>query len=259
VFALVYAGASILAGIIVRVSNVSNVGVPRWITESVVVQLVIGLGPQVVGSGAMALAFIIAAVVFDRRQISDLGFQRDWPWLADFVFGCLLGLGLTTGMLAINVAAGWTTITGILTGDAGQSVSLYVIFFFIFYLCVGVREEVLFRDYLLTNIAEGVRGFESLNESSASWVAVLVTVLFFSLWHWGDPLTGLITAGLFGITYLTTDSLAIPIGLHTTWNLAILAFYGLPTVRTGGKLVETASNSVVIIRELLPPSSSNGS
>jgi membrane protease YdiL (CAAX protease family) len=153
--------------------------------------------------------------------------------------------------VAIDIAAGWTTITGVLTGAAGQQVALYVCYFFIFYLCVGVREEIIFRGYLLPNIAEGLCGVERLDTAGASWGAVALTALLFIGWHWGSPLSTLVTAGLFGIVfgvaYLLADSIAIPIGLHTTWNLAVLALYGPPTIRTGGKLVEIASELVGIV------------
>jgi membrane protease YdiL (CAAX protease family) len=223
---------------------------PGWMAETVVGGVIVGLWEQVLGAGAVTLGVITAAVVVDRRQISDLGFHRKKAWIVNFVFGCLLGLGIATGKLAVGIAAGWITITGVLTGVAEQQVALYVFWQFIFYLCVGVREEVVFRGYLLPNIAEGLRGFDSLDASRASWGAVVMTSLAFIGLHWGSSLTLLVIAGLFGIVfgvaYLLTDSLAIPIGLHTAWDLAVVALYGPSTKRTGGKLVEITGNPIGI-------------
>jgi membrane protease YdiL (CAAX protease family) len=251
---------SLVVGLVVLVGIVAlgaigrwvlTVVIPQWVAGTLVGQVVAGLGPDILGAGAVTLAVIAAAVLVDRRQISDLGFSYDRSWIGDFGFGCLLGLGLSTSIVAIEIAAGWITVASVLTGTADQAPVLYVLYQGVFYLCVGLREEIVFRGYLLPNIAEGFRGFESVDESRASYGAVGVTAVLFSLFHLGDPLSMLLTAGLFGIVfgiaYLLTDSLAIPIGLHATWNLGVAALYGPFNLRTGGKLIETVTKPVGIL------------
>jgi hypothetical protein len=70
VVSVVIALTSILAGLIARLSTLV---LPGWIAETVLGGIVVGLGPQIMGAGAIVVGIGIAAVVLDRRQISDLG------------------------------------------------------------------------------------------------------------------------------------------------------------------------------------------
>jgi membrane protease YdiL (CAAX protease family) len=247
--AVVVGYIGVLTGSIARIGTVV---VPQWVIATFAAMIdrsVALLGGQVIGSGLIVLWIGVVAVVVGRRSLTDLGLSFDRTWFVDLGFGCLVGLAVTTGMLAVNIAAGWVTVTGILTGTIGQRFGYYALYVFIFTLCTGVREELIFRGFLLPNIAEGLRGFEWFDASRASWAAVIPTTVFFILWHLSKPLNTLVIAGVtgivFGITYLLTDSLAIPIGFHAIWNFTA-PLYGSSTGGTAGRFVVTASDPVVI-------------
>lgn len=229
--------AGLIAYTITVVGGVLSLGA----NQSIILTMVTAVGEQVLGSLALTAGIIGAAWLVDRRRISDLGFRWNRTWVADFIFGLLLGLALQTGMLLVGSAAGWISVTGVLTGEAGRALGPWLIAVFVFHLGTGVREEVLFRGFLLTNLAEAFNGIEHVDQSMAGWIAVGVSSLAFSLWHSGRPASFLLLAGLiggmFGTTYVLTGSIAIPIGLHTAWNMAETTLYRSQN-RSTGTLVE---------------------
>lgn len=101
----------------------------------------------------------------------------------------------------------------------------------VFWLVSGVSEELMLRGYLLTNVAEGLTGYVS--DRLAVGVAVAVSSSLFGLIHAANPnasalsILGIGVAGVLLATgYLVTDELALPIGLHITWNLFQGTVYG---------------------------------
>lgn len=212
------------------------------IADILLVRMISGLSGQVVGSASWVIGIFAAAWYFDRRRISDLGIQKTWKWMVEFGFGFVVGLGLQTGILLVGLASSWIAITGIMTAEAGQALVPWLVTTFIFYVCIGVREEVLFRGYLMTNLAESFTWFDRIDESTAVWIAVGVSSVFFSLWHGGRPFSFLILAGIFGLlfgtAYSLTGSITIPVGLHSAWNMAETSLFAPRNLPTS-KLIET--------------------
>lgn len=102
------------------------------------------------------------------------------------------------------------------------------------FVVVGITEEMLSRGYQLTNLAEGFN-FQSLGQRRAVLLAWLLSSSLFGLLHVFNPnasvvsTVNLILAGLFlGLGYILTGSLAIPIGLHITWNFFQGNVFGFP-------------------------------
>jgi len=91
------------------------------------------------------------------------------------------------------------------------------------YAMVAVSEEVVFRGYVLNNLRESLpRSF-----------AIVLSASLFSVMHMGNSYFGVIgftnifLGGiLMAIVYLQSDNLAVPVGLHFSWNLtqAVLGF-----------------------------------
>lgn len=243
---LYFAPMSISIGIIVGIILLQGGRLVRdllsvSVDQSLFLELIAALGEQVIGALAISGGLIAGAWFFGRRRISDLGLEWSRRWVEDFLFGLLLGLSLHTGILLLGIAVGWITVTNVLTAAAGREPALWFVYIFIFQLCVGLREEVIFRGFLLTNLAEAFNWFEHIDQSLAAWTAVGVTSVAFSLWHTDRPVTFLVLAGLlgvlFGTTYVLTGSIAIPIGFHTAWNMAVVRLYSSGTVPPA-KLVE---------------------
>lgn len=173
----------------------------------------------------------------DRRTFADIGLGFDARWRREFGVGLASGTamaGLTAGIVLL--AGG--TISGVaVTRDgalfADLSFGAGVLVAAAFFLTIAFIEELVFRGYLLVNIAEGLR--TAVEKRRAVLLALGITAVLFGVAHAGNPDA---TAGstlnitLFGLllggVYVTTDSLAAPIGLHTTWNFVLGPVFGLP-------------------------------
>ena len=185
------------------------------------------------------------AVVVDRRTLTDLGLGLDRDWWLDLGFGLLLGAALMTGVFALGVSFGWFRVEGTFTGGSRGFLAGFALLTLQF-LAVGASEEVLSRGYLLTNVAEGLAGYAS--RPVAAGVAVLVSSLVFGAAHLQNPNSTLVStfgislAGVFlAAGYVLTDEIAIPVGLHVTWNLFQGGVYGFPVsgLGIGANVVDT--------------------
>jgi membrane protease YdiL (CAAX protease family) len=97
---------------------------------------------------------------------------------------------------------------------------------------------MLSRGYQLRNVAEGLawRWWSPRTALIAGW---LLSSAFFGLLHAGNPnatptsTAFLMLAGLFlGLGFILTGELAIPIGLHITWNIFQGNVFGFPVSGT---------------------------
>ncbi|MFD1633556.1 lysostaphin resistance A-like protein [Haloplanus ruber] len=186
--------------------------------------------------GVVSLSVVIAGRYVDRRRLRDFGFRLDRDWWLDLGFGLALGAGLMTLVFGVSLAAGWLRVTGTLD-PRDDFVARFLVLIAVF-LVVGVYEELLARGYLLTNAAEGLAGW--IGRRGAVGVAVLCSSLVFGLAHANNPnATTLSTAaivlagGMLAAGYVLTGELAVPIGLHITWNLFQGGVYGFPVSGLG--------------------------
>jgi hypothetical protein len=115
------------------------------------------------------------------------------------------------------------------------------------YFFVGIYEEVAFRGYILVNLAEGLK-FRFIGRRAALIFAWVLTSLVFGVMHATNPNATLIStlniffAGLFlGLGMVLTGDLAIPIGLHITWNFFQGNVFGFAVsgVKNGATLIST--------------------
>src|ERR671910_797472 len=158
-------------------------------------------GPPIflVANSAVSLVTVVASMwlagrFLDRRPFSGFGLRLDRNWWLDFCFGLSLGALLMTGIFLVELAAGWVTVAG--TFEAAGSGAFFptILMPLVLFLCVGISEEMLSRGYQITNLAEGLN-FAGL---------------------------------LLGSGYVLTGRLAIPIGLHITWNFFQGNVFGFP-------------------------------
>ncbi|GAB4565696.1 MAG: hypothetical protein Kow0047_16480 [Anaerolineae bacterium] len=176
----------------------------------------------------------VAGRIIDRRPFADYGFALDRIWWRDVVFGLVLGAFLMTLIFLAEWAAGWIRIVGTFHTPEGTSFFSSMAQPVIVFLCVGIYEELLSRGYLLRNLAEGLnwRWLRDTRAVIAGWV---LSSALFGLAHASNPnatwvsTLNLALAGLFlGLGYVLTGQLAIPIGLHITWNLFQGNVFGFP-------------------------------
>ena len=185
---------------------------------------------------AALLTVWLAGRLLDRRSFRDFGFRLDAGWWLDLFFGMVLGALLMTGIFLTQLVLGWAKVTGSFEaagGSAGAPFALAILLPLAAFVCVGVAEETVFRGYGLRNAAEGLGSI--LGPRVAVLAAWGLTSLFFGMLHAFNPnatvlsTVNIVLAGvLLGIGYVLTGQLAIPIGLHVTWNFFQGNVFGFP-------------------------------
>ena len=173
------------------------------------------------------LATYLARRFLDRRTLGSLGLSRYRGWLGDITVG--IGLGLLLNLLGFLAqwGGGWLTINGfawqsLSAADLLGGLALGCLLF----VMVGFNEELIFRGYIMQNLAE-------------DWgmaVAVLSTSVFFGVAHWifdaDVSLVSIFSIALGGIFvaygYLVTRSLWLPIALHFSADFFGAVVFGLP-------------------------------
>jgi CAAX protease family protein len=190
---------------------------------------------SVVSLVTVVISVWLAGRFLDRRRFSGFGLRLDRNWWLDFCFGLSLGALLMTGIFLVELAAGWVTVVGTFEATGGGEFFPAILMPLVLFLCVGVSEELLSRGYQLTNLAEGLN-FPSLGGPKVAVIlAWAISSSLFGLGHLGNPNATTVStvniafAGLLlGIGYVITGRLAIPVGLHITWNFFQGNVFGFP-------------------------------
>lgn len=184
------------------------------------------------------LATWLVARFIDRRRFAALGFHLNPGWWVDLMFGLVLGVVLMSGIVGAMLGLGWATLAEVSATDLGVPIATAFAVQVVAMIVVGINEEVVFRGYHLRNMSEG---FSRFGPNVAIGIALLISSAIFGLGHLSNEMAGgahttplallnLILAGLvmLAVPYLLTGELAIPIGIHITWNLFQGAVFGLP-------------------------------
>jgi membrane protease YdiL (CAAX protease family) len=168
----------------------------------------------------IAAALYLASRVLDHRRMSDYGFHFSRKWWTDLGFGVLLGALLLFGVLAVELAVGWVSVTGSLAPSPGQPFVATILVGVLAVAAVAFGEEASYRGYPIKNLAEGL--------ARARWgmvIAVVIPAVYFGLAHTTNPNATWLTVFnivifglLFGTGYVLTGELALPIGLHFGWD-----------------------------------------
>lgn len=173
----------------------------------------------------IAVTFL-AARLLDRRRFGDLGLRPRRGYAGDVAIGTTIGAACMFAIAVVEDSCGWATyapgrvdVAGLesMLPALGSTLSVFV--------GVAVFEELLFRGYYLTNLAEGLASRGATSHRVAAVVAVFVSSLTFGLAHATNPsvtplAVTLIAFGgvLLAVGYVMQGDLAIPIGVHLGWN-----------------------------------------
>jgi membrane protease YdiL (CAAX protease family) len=170
---------------------------------------------------------------FDHRRFVDFGFHLSRFWWIQLGFGAALGAFLMSLIFLAEWSLGYVYIIQVgFTVEPGMSLAFVLLVMFIHYSGVSFTEEILTRGYLLCNLLDG---FSVLNRKMAIGFAVFVTSIIFALPHAGNPnatLPSTLLLVVFGVMcavgVIFTRELAIPLGLHLTWNFFQGHVFGFP-------------------------------
>ena len=213
-------------------------GLLSWASVAGLEALSVEIGP-IVSVGVLAVCTLLTVFAVTRliewRNPAEIGLD-----LRCFVIDWLKGAGVGAAYLCASVGIlallGGYRITGV--AFAGQALAGGLLLHFL----VGVFEEALFRGIL----------FRFLEEGFGSWLALILTALFFGLSHLNNPnatvwsaLAIALEAGiLFGAVYMATRSLWIAMGLHTAWNFLQGNIFGV-AVSGNGAPTDSLFRSVI--------------
>lgn len=184
------------------------------VIEAVVLVLLVGL------------LLWLAAHWLDRRRFVDYGFHLSRAWWLDLGFGLTLGVLLMAGVYALELAMGWVRVTDALVRPEGQPFVAAILADVIVVVGIAGWEEMAFRGYPIKNLAEGLYG-KTIGATWATVLAVLIPSMLFGWLHSSNAdattlsvLNTVLFGTLFGAAYVLTGELALPLGLHFSWDFA---------------------------------------
>lgn len=212
IFAVLMVALTFALGAVARVLGLTAKDAP--VVAHGVTMLLIRALPAVI-------AYLILVRWIERRPVRELAARKLLP---DGAIGIAAGLLLFSGVVGVLYLLGSYHVTGS-NPDAAWLPALLVVG-----LGAGIGEEIIARGVLFRIVEEGL----------GTWVALILSALFFGAAHIANPGATLwssaaiaIEAGLlFGMLYHVTRSLALCMGLHAAWNFAQGTIYGIPVSGT---------------------------
>ncbi len=184
---------------------------------------------------AVLLTTWLVVRFIDRRPWSEMGLQFDRFWWHDLFFGLLLGALLMSFVFAVERLAGWVRVRDTFVVDS--QVTPFIVALIgplVVSLVISIIEELLARGYQLRNLAEGLN-FATIGPASAIVASWVISSSLFGLLHifnpnatWLSTLYLMLTGFFFGLGYVLTGRLGLPIGLHFAWNFVQGNIFGFP-------------------------------
>jgi len=178
---------------------------------------------ELIQAGLVVGLSLILVVGIDRRLAGSLGLRINRRALRDLAIGIAIPAVQLGLILVIELAAGWTQVLGCVWNRSALVWGLGL------WTVVALHEELQTRGYAFQSLLTlGGRRFGPA-------LALGLTSFVFGGLHGGNPnvtwraVIILIVIGLeFGIAYLVTRRLWLPIGMHFSWNLVEGTLLGYP-------------------------------
>lgn len=176
----------------------------------------------------------LAVQIMRRKPVAEVTGALNRRWIMGFTVGAILG-GLLMAIPALGLAA-----AGLVRFELSTSAPQALANAAALMLAVALAEELLFRGVLFQRLMDGL----------GVWPAQVLTALLFVLTHLSNPgMEGAtkVWAGcniflasiLFGLAFVRTRSLAMPIGLHLMANVmqGVILGFGVSGESEPGLLV----------------------
>lgn len=192
----------------------------------------------------VAVACGVAAVRHWRRaQVSPwqgMGLRLDARAWVDLAGGIVIGGLVMGGIFGVEWALGSLHVSGVRLPDLGFVTWLPML------VLSALGEEFLFRSLMLSGLVVITR---------QRWLAVLVMAAFFGLAHAGNPnasplsvLGNALGALMYGVAFLGSGHIWLPVGLHLSWNFFQGPMLGFPVsgFDMGGLVQQGAAGSPLI-------------
>jgi uncharacterized protein len=171
----------------------------------------------------------------DHRPWSEIGLQFDRSWWIDLLFGLFLGALLMSFVFVVEYSAGWVKVRDVFVVDLNATPFVVALIGpLVVSLVISIIEELLARGYQLRNLAEGLN-MPAIGPAAAVVASWAISSSLFGLLHifnpnatWLSTLYLMLTGVFFGLGYVLTGRLGLPIGLHFAWNFFQGNIYGFP-------------------------------
>lgn len=144
----------------------------NWLPEVYRTPLAVAIHTLLV---VVLLLGLVGSRLLDRRPIADYGFHLNTGWWLELGFGLALATLLMLGIFGVELALGWTEITGtFVTTDPGQRFGPMIAVVFTTILLIAAEEEITYRGYMLQNLAEGLN-LKGIGPQVATLSAALIS------------------------------------------------------------------------------------
>ena len=189
-------------------------------------------------------ALVVLGRYIDDREIPEYGFRLSRRWVIELCLGTVLGIGLVGLAFAVSYRQGSVTVIEVLSVGTARSFVFGIGVVVVGWSFVAFWEETLLRSLFFKNAAEGLaaRGLTPLVAVFGAWLTSSVVYGFLHGPLGSNPdsvsllyalVMTVVMGGLFGIAYVLSGELSLPIGLHLGINFAEHnLFFGPPEAVT---------------------------
>lgn len=179
-------------------------------------------------SGTPAVAAVLL-VIFSRRflgarrGLGGYGISLDRAWVRDAVAGFGIGVVGVAIPFLVGMGAGWVDVASVLDGGV-MALWPGILLYALAMLFTGLWEELVLRGVFLATAADGLRRWFSPRLAVAG--GLVLSSVVFGLAHLGQAthpaliLTWVLPGVIFGVIYLFSGNLAVPIGAHAAFNIS---------------------------------------
>ena len=188
-----------------------------------------------VAVGTISLKVVLGRF-FDKSLFQQYGINR--KYLKDLVAGIVLG-SIFQGLITIlMIQNGSTELISVFNFSTGVPVHLWLTAFIstVFgFFAVAFWEELMFRGVLIKNASEALNS-RLKHRQISTIIAILLGPIIFGIPHISAIAEGAspsfavfqasVAALYFGIAYVLTDSIAMPIGIHFMSNICFASILG---------------------------------
>lgn len=176
----------------------------------------LGFSEQMLEPVSFLLLLLVTwiCVKIRKESLTDAGMGVNLQWCKQFFTGTLAGIAMMLATVSLIWAIGGVSFEL----DQQRSVQVLSYGFYLF-LMGALVEEILHRGFIFQRLIDGI----------GVWGAQILIASLFALGHWGNPdmegstqifatIDLFLASLIFGLAYIKTHSLALPIGLHLGWN-----------------------------------------
>jgi hypothetical protein len=210
-----------------RVDEDGNLMLPQWLFG---LGNALGIGLATWGCGRW----------IDRRPFAGFGLHLNARWWLDLGFGLVLGGVLMGGIFVLELQLGWLEIRARhVPPSEGGSFGAGLAAAALMFVAVGFYEELMSRGYHLRNLAEGLSWPGRIGPMAALTLGTLISSGVFGLLHANNPNATALSSVLImqagcmlALGLIVTGELALPIGLHISWNFCQGNVFGFPVSGT---------------------------